>query len=272
MLTLSIAAELSQNRSDGPHRRAMGRHRAAAAAATCSRRRPRPTLAAEPRRSQRHPLGAEDWGELEGYATAIPAVLDVPSALLRLGPRRHNAANRLGAGARPARARGAGPRRGVRGRYVREREKGGPCVGKTKRGKGTKIMAMVDGSGLPIAIDIASASPHESTLLEDLLRQNFLQHDDDRPRYLIGDKAYDCDALDARLAAQGIILIAPNRSNRRPTQDGRPLRRYKRRWKVERFFAWLFSFRRLVVRYERRAYHYLGFLHLACALILLRHL
>lgn len=56
------------------------------------------------------------------------------------------------------------------------------------------------------------------------------------------------------------------------TQDGRHLRRYKRRWKVERFFAWLFNFRRLVVRYERHPWNFFGFLHLACAIILLRHL
>ncbi|MGZ3716209.1 MAG: transposase, partial [Ktedonobacterales bacterium] len=69
-----------------------------------------------------------------------------------------------------------------------------------------------------------------------------------------------------------IELIAPHRRNRkRPkTQDGRPLRRYKRRWKFERLFAWLGNFRRLVVRYERHALNYLGFVHLGCILILLR--
>ncbi len=56
------------------------------------------------------------------------------------------------------------------------------------------------------------------------------------------------------------------------TQDGRKLRRYKRRWKVERLFAWLGNFRRLVVRYERRAENYLGFVHLGCVVILLRYL
>lgn len=229
-------------------------------------------MATESRRTQRYPVGAENGGELEGHAAAVSTVLDLPSAVLRLGARRHDAANRDSAGVRPARARGARPGGSVRGRNVREREKGGPCVGKTKRGKGTKIMAMVDRSGLPVAIDIASASPHESKLVEDLLRQNFLRDVGGQPRYLIGDKAYDCDALDCRLAEQGITLIAPNRANRRKTQDGRPLRRYKRRWKVERFFAWLFNFKRLVVRYERHAYLFLGLLHLACAMILLRHL
>jgi transposase len=56
------------------------------------------------------------------------------------------------------------------------------------------------------------------------------------------------------------------------TQDGRKLKRYKRRWKVERLCAWLSNFRRLVVRYERRAENYLGFVHLGCIIILLKHL
>jgi transposase len=133
-------------------------------------------------------------------------------------------------------------------------------------------MAVVDRSGLPLAIDIETASPHESKLLEQLLRQSFLRRGD-KPRFLIGDKAYDSDPLDERLAKRGITLIAPHRSDRvNITQDGRHLRRYKRRWKVERFFAWLFNFRRLVVRYERHPWIFFGFLHLACALILLRHL
>jgi len=52
---------------------------------------------------------------------------------------------------------------------------------------------------------------------------------------LIGDKAYDSDPLDERLRAEGIELIAPHKTNRvKPaTQDGRKLRRYQRRWKIE---------------------------------------
>jgi len=63
----------------------------------------------------------------------------------------------------------------------------------------------------------------------------------DQPARLMGDKAYDSDSLDEALAQQGIQMIAPHRENRKkpPTQDGRPLRRYRSRWKVERLFAWL---------------------------------
>jgi transposase len=95
---------------------------------------------------------------------------------------------------------------------------------------------------------------------------------DELPPRLIGDKAYDSDALDAQLRTEhGIELIAPNKSNRLvKTQDGRPLRRYRRRWKVERLFAWLQQFRRILVRHDRILENYLGFLHVGCIVILLR--
>jgi transposase len=96
----------------------------------------------------------------------------------------------------------------------------------------------------------------------------------DVPERLIGDKAYDSDRLDEQLMQNfGTEMIAPNKQNRKvPTQDGRPLRRYVRRWKIERLFAWPFNFRRLVVRYEYHAENFQGFLHLAAAIILLRYL
>ena len=93
------------------------------------------------------------------------------------------------------------------------------------------------------------------------------------PQNLIGDNAYDSDKLDARLRIYGIELISPHRSNRKNrTQDSRRLRRYRRRWKIERLFAWLQNFRRLVVRYERYAENFLGMLYLGCCIILLRHI
>ena len=131
-------------------------------------------------------------------------------------------------------------------------------------------MALVDANGLPLAVQVGSAQPHEVRLAYDLVQDCWTQY---LPERVIGDKAYDSDALDAELAACGVEMIAPHRRNRRPqnkTQDGRKLRRYKRRWKVERFFAWLQNFRRLVVRYERHADNGAGFVKLGCIRILLR--
>ena len=130
-------------------------------------------------------------------------------------------------------------------------------------------MAVADSAGLPIAISVTSASPHEVTLVKETLAQRFIQA---QPEKLIGDGAYDSDPLDAQLAAGGIDMIAPHRRNRKraKTQDGRKLRRYKRRWKVERLFAWLGNFRRLVVRYEHKLDNFKAFVQLGCIIILLR--
>ncbi len=93
------------------------------------------------------------------------------------------------------------------------------------------------------------------------------------PERMIGDRAFDSDPLDRRLEVRDIEMIAPHRKGRkkRATQDGRKLRRYKRRWKIERVFAWLQNFRRVVVRYERYLDNYLGFVLLGCIVILLRN-
>ena len=116
-----------------------------------------------------------------------------------------------------------------------------------------------------------SASPAECQLVEEALAGSFL---DELPARLIGDKAYDSDPLDEKLVAEyGIELIAPNRRGRkRRTQDGRKLRRYRRRWKVERLFAWMHNFRRLVTRWEYHIENFLGFVRLACLHMMLRHL
>lgn len=133
-------------------------------------------------------------------------------------------------------------------------------------------MAIVDRRSLPVAVHVASASPAEVRLIRPTLEDRFLP---DYPPRLIGDRAYDSDPLDEELlATYAIDLIAPHRDNRvRPaTQDGRPLRRYRRRWTVERFFAWLHNTRRLVSRWERYVENFLGMVHLACMRILLRAL
>jgi IS5 family transposase len=119
---------------------------------------------------------------------------------------------------------------------------------------------------------VASASPAEIRLVEPTLDDRFFA---DFPPRLIGDKAYDSDPADEHLLNTfGLDLIPPHKNNRtRPaTQDGRALRRYSRRWVVERFFARLHNSRRLVTRWERYVENFEAMLHLACMRILLRAL
>lgn len=147
---------------------------------------------------------------------------------------------------------------------------GGEGIGPTKRGKGVKIMGIVDRHGLPLAASTHAANHHEVTLVQLTFEFYMIEA---KPENLIGDKAYDSDNLDEELRQQGVEMIAPHRSNRRKlrrTQDGRRLRRYERRWLVERFFSWIQWHRRILVRWEYYAQNFLGFVQLACALILLK--
>ena len=146
---------------------------------------------------------------------------------------------------------------------------GGAQIGPTRRGKGLKIMAIVDRHGLPLSVSTHAANHHEVRLVQLCFDFYMIEA---KPENLIGDRAYDSDALDHELRREGIEMIAPHRSNRVKslTQDGRKLRRYARRWLVERFFARIQWRRRLLVRWEFYPQNFLGFVQLACLLILFR--
>jgi transposase len=91
------------------------------------------------------------------------------------------------------------------------------------------------------------------------------------PKRVISDKCYDDDGLRNTFADKGIDLIVPYRNNRvrRPYEDGRKRRRYKRCWKVDRTNTWYKNFRRVAVRWDRRWTAYKGGVHIACICITL---
>jgi transposase len=125
---------------------------------------------------------------------------------------------------------------------------GGAEIGPTRRGKGLKIMAIVDRHGLPLSVCTHAANHHEVRLVQLCFGFYMIEA---KPENLIGDRAYDSEALDQDLRQDGVEMIAPHRSNRKMrTQDGRRLRRYQRRWLVERFFAWIQWLRPILVRWE----------------------
>ena len=126
-------------------------------------------------------------------------------------------------------------------------------------------------------IHVTSASPGEVTLVDPTLNTIRVPRAGpgrarQKPLRLIGDMAYDSDPLRERLGRRGITVIVPYRPNcvHRRYEDGRLLRRYRHRWIIERTFAWLGSFRRLLVRHERLTSMYCSLLYFAAALIALR--
>lgn len=149
------------------------------------------------------------------------------------------------------------------------RPKRGDAIDKTKRDKGSKVMVVAEAYGWLLAVAVASGFSHEVTLVEATPQNQFV---DEIPELLIDDRVYDNDPLDQRLTERGIELITPHRQNHQKLamQDARCLWRYRRRWKIERFWARLQNHRRLVVRHERHAGNYHGFVRHGCLLILAR--
>jgi transposase len=136
-------------------------------------------------------------------------------------------------------------------------------------------MVLADGEGIPLGVRLERASPAEVTLAESTLGEVSVPQPRGRPRQkperVIADAGYDSDPLRRRLKQRGIELIAPYRKNNKKLryEDARKLRRYKRRWIVERTNAWLGQFRRLLVRHEHLCIYY-AFFYLACFWITLR--
>ena len=139
---------------------------------------------------------------------------------------------------------------------------------------GTKRHVVVDRQGLPLAVTLSASNVHDSKMLEETvdailpLRQPGKRRGRPRKRpvKLHADKGYDYPRCRQALRARGIIP----RIARRGIESSERLGRY--RWVVERTLSWLNRFRRLKVRYERRADIHGAFLTLGCALICWRTL
>ena len=115
-------------------------------------------------------------------------------------------------------------------------------------------MVILDASGLPLAVHTDSASPHEVTLVQATLDETFTVG---RLQRIIGDRAYDRD---------------PRNRKRPATQDGRPLRRYRCRWKVERLFSWLNKYKHPLVRWDHCHERFTAFVQLVFSMIFMRKL
>ncbi len=229
---------------------------------------------------RRHPLDPENRCPVAGSAGSLPQ----PGHLLA-SPEQVGTRGRLGRClANVSRATGR-PRdsrleRVLHGRDVHGSKKRGLAVGKTRRGKGSKCMVLADGQGVPLGILVASASPGESALALQTLRTVRVPRPGGRgrprslPERIVANRAYDSKSLWKTLRKKGVDLITPHTRRRKVKfQDGRKLRRYKRRWIVERTNSWLNTgCRRLTTRWENRLTSWLGFLHVAIIMICLKRL
>jgi transposase len=134
-----------------------------------------------------------------------------------------------------------------------------------------KVEVITDARGTPVAVVVEAANAAETDLCAVAIDHLPLTLPVPPNTPLIYDRAADSDPLRDRLAKRNLRLVAPHRKNRRkPSRnDGRTLRKYKRRYVVERTFAWFHHYRRAAVRYDLKPAHYEGFVGLACILMVL---
>jgi len=247
--------------------------------AQAAARRTGSALGVEPAVRGRHSLGVAHRSSVARPARRVSQRGNLLATSATVGRRGCLVGGVAAVAGRSESAATAGMGRNLSGWQLRVRQKRGAAVGKTKRGKGTKWMVLVDGQGIPLGAQLASASPAEVTLAEATIAAVRVPcwgrgRPRQKPKRVIADRAYDSNPLRDRLHKRGIELLVPHRRNRQRwwRQDGRKLRRYRRRWKVERTFAWLQNFRRLLVRQDRILAVYRGLFHFACLLITLRYL
>ena len=138
------------------------------------------------------------------------------------------------------------------------------------RGKpGSKIHALSDRVGLPLAVGVSAANTNDHHALKPLVKaipavRSRRGPRRARPTKLHADKAYDVTELRGWLCQRGIVP----RIARKGIESSEKLG--KHRWVIERSIAWLFGYRRLTIRYERHAHLFCAFLTLAAVLTLLQ--
>jgi transposase len=156
-------------------------------------------------------------------------------------------------------------------------KKGEDAIGLTRHGISSKLMAVVDGHGIPLGLLVASAQQAEIRLAEPTLATIHVSQrrgrPKTRPKELVADKAYDSQPFRERLRCRGVRPCIPHRRGKRPRRGRKPdLAGYRERWRVERAFAWLQSYRRVLVRYERQAVVYQALVTVAAILVCLRRM
>ena len=146
--------------------------------------------------------------------------------------------------------------------------------------KGTKIHVADSKEGMPLSIEISAANDQDSPYFIDLVDKISLKGERGRPRTrpdeVNADPAYNSDEIRSYLRGRGIKSNIPvNKRNRKFPKRGRPTRLDKdgymrNRSAVERFNAWIESFKRILVRFERLAVCFMAAVNLACIRMVLR--
>jgi putative transposase len=143
----------------------------------------------------------------------------------------------------------------------------------TDRGKsGVKRSVLTEGQGVPIGLAVDGANRHDMKLVEQTLTSIVIERPEptqEQPQRMCMDKGYDYEEVRDTLMEFGFTAHIRARG-----EEAQALKRQAgfkaRRWVVERTHSWMNRFRRILIRWDKKADNYLAFLHFACALIAFR--
>ena len=135
-------------------------------------------------------------------------------------------------------------------------------MGRSRGGFGTKIHIVVDALGNPVDFVLTAGQEADVTQAEPLIQAH-------KAKAYILDKAYDSDAVVAAAKGQGAEAVVPSKKNRKVKRDY-DKHLYRERVKVEWFISLIKQYRRVATRYEKTARNFLGFVHVASIMVLLR--
>lgn len=150
---------------------------------------------------------------------------------------------------------------------------GGEATGAnpTDRGKrGTKRSLLVEGKGIPLAIEVGPAQLHDVKMLAETLDGVIIERPEpskEKKEHLTMDKGYVGERAQREAEARGYEVHVPDKENAKKKRKRKGGRRKARRWVVEVTHSWLNRFRRLLVRWEKKKANYLSLLYFACAII-----
>lgn len=142
----------------------------------------------------------------------------------------------------------------------------------TDRGKlGTKRHVLTDKKGIPLSVFITAANTHDMKAATEIL-DSIIVVKRPSPRKmkqnLCLDKGYDFPEIQHEIINRGYIPHIRHKGEKKKKSK----RHRSRRWVVERTNSWHNRFRKLLIRYEKKAENYLGLVHLACCIIIYRRI
>jgi putative transposase len=135
--------------------------------------------------------------------------------------------------------------------------------------KGTKRSLLVDARGIPLSLVVSGAQRHDVKLLDPTLTSVVVRRPKNVDQHLCADKGYVGKPAEKIMKKRHYIPHVPQRGEEMLAKERNPRHRAKR-WVVERTHSWINRYRKVLVRYEKRADSYEGLLEIACALTVFR--